>query len=134
MNDDKTKADSLDRAENALRLRDFETAERLARKSLMANPTFSKPRLILGTVYLRTNRANEALAAFSSAVEVNAKDVRALEGMAIAYLRLKRPKDALSALEHAIAHAPHDSELMFNLGKCQGREFSKTCFVALKFR
>ncbi|PKL08358.1 MAG: hypothetical protein CVV51_09435, partial [Spirochaetae bacterium HGW-Spirochaetae-7] len=109
-------SDSLLRAQNALRLRDFETAERYSRKSLLEEPTSKAARMILGTVYLRTNRPTDALAAFLSAIESDSKDVRALEGMAIAYLRLSKPKDALSALERAVVIKPNDAELLFNLG------------------
>ena len=112
----KKSADSLARAQNALRLRDFETAERYARKRLLEEPTSKDARMVLGTVYLRTNRPSDALAAFSSAVEADPSDVRALEGMAVAYLRLNKPLDALSALERAIDLSPNDAELLFNLG------------------
>ena len=60
--------DALARAENALRLRDFETAERHARACLLEEPESRDARLVLGNVYLRTDRPKDALAAFSSAV------------------------------------------------------------------
>jgi len=116
MSEDKKISDLIVRSENAMRLRDFESAERYARKLLIAEPTSQAARMILGTVYLRTNKATDALAAFSSIVETDAKNVRALEGMAIVYLKLGRPMDALSALEHAIDYKPTDAELLYNLG------------------
>ena len=110
------KPDDVIRAEKALKLRDFETAEKLARKLVLESPLSRDYRMLLGMVYLRTNRQVDALAAFSSIVEINPKDVRALEGMAIAYLRQGKALDALSALEHAIDYDSTDAELLYNLG------------------
>ncbi len=67
MSTEKKSSDSLARAEHALKLRDFETAERYSRKKLLEEPTSKEARMVLGAVYLRTNRPSDALASCTRA-------------------------------------------------------------------
>ncbi|MCX7025105.1 MAG: tetratricopeptide repeat protein [Spirochaetes bacterium] len=116
MNENPKKQEALGRAANALKLRDFATAEKLARQYLFGDPASVEARRTLGTVYLRTNRTNEALSAFSSVLERKPDDVRALDDIGAVYLRLGRPNDALTALERAAKLAPGDAGVHFSLG------------------
>ena len=106
----------LERARNAIVLRDFDTAAELATRKLREEPESRDARIVLGTAYFRSNRAADALAAFLSVLSRNADDVEALAGAAAAYLKAGKAQDALTALGRAMKLDPNNAELRFEAG------------------
>lgn len=72
---------------------------------------------LAGTSYMRQNMFEEAVEAFSKAVEMNASDVRLYNYLGICYRRMLRYSQAVDSYKKALAIDPEDPVIHYNLGK-----------------
>jgi Flp pilus assembly protein TadD len=81
------------------------------------DPKFGAAQVDLAWLLNRQGRTAEAVPHLRKALEVNTKDVRALDQLGAAYISLDRPSDAESVLRRAVSIAPQDSEVLMHLGR-----------------
>ena len=97
--------------------RDYPRAIDERRRALEINPDDSGLLLDLGVTLGKAGRAAEAAETLQKAVAVNSRDTRALYWLGIAYLQLRKPDDARSALSRFISLAPSRYERQIALAR-----------------
>jgi len=94
-------------AEENLEQGDFEEAEKHARDTVAANPSYADMRNLLGKALMGLARYEEAVEQFAMAIEFNPSFTEAMALQAIAYVKLGRAVEACRLLEKTrnTAHA-----------------------------
>ncbi len=111
-----TRMDALPRAKGLFRTGDFESAERILKQAVQADPKNCEARLLLGQAYFKLDRFDQAISAFAGLLALENDNVEALLQLGILYRLKNRPEDAITALDRAIKLAPQKSELHYHLG------------------
>ena len=84
----------------------FDEAIAALTKALELNPSSLSPRLLLGTVYQRRSRFEEAAAEYSRVISANSRIAAAHDGLAQVNLDLGRYKESATEAEQALAIDP----------------------------
>jgi tetratricopeptide (TPR) repeat protein len=84
----------------------FDEAIAALTKALEMNPASWSPRRLLGTVYLRRNKLEEAAAEFSRVISANSRIAAAHEGLAQVKFELGRYAESATEAERALAIDP----------------------------
>ncbi len=108
--------DVLARARNAYRIGDYENAEKLACQVLEGNHRSYPARILLGMVYARIDRNDEAVAEFERGRDLAPNSVEPLNNLGVMYRRSSRLPEAIEALERAAELAPDRADIAYNLG------------------
>ncbi len=108
--------DVLARARNAYRIGDYENAEKLARQVLEENRRSYAARILLGTVYARSDQNEEAIAEFETARDLTPDSVEPLNNLGVMYRRSGRLQEAIEVLARAAELAPDRADIAYNLG------------------
>ena len=95
---------------------DLANALRLYREAATLQPSAAAPFVAIGNTLIDMNQVNEALLAYKSALEREARDPEALRGLAKAYLRTARPELAGAPLQIAYEDTPNDPKLLQLIG------------------
>ena len=99
-----------------MQVEDFVGAERAFTLFLQAHPKYAGPYVNLGIIYARTDRLNEAAAAFKNAIDRNRSNAVALNELGIVYRRMGRFSEAKEAYNRAVEVAPEFAAPHLNLG------------------
>jgi tetratricopeptide (TPR) repeat protein/DNA-binding winged helix-turn-helix (wHTH) protein len=91
-------------------------AETACSAALAANPNLYMVYSALGELYLEMGRDNEAEAAFLNALDTNAQDAQAMQGLALAYEKQQRFDEAEELLGRAILLQPGNWRTINTLG------------------
>ena len=108
--------DILHRAENALRISDYESAEQYALEASKGAPNSVQAGMLLGTVYGRLERYEEAVKQFKRVLKNAPKNSEALNNLGVMYRLLGRPDDARKALQSSLEIEPDRADVLYNLG------------------
>jgi tetratricopeptide (TPR) repeat protein len=100
----------------ALRRREIVLAIELLEYAAHVEPDLPSVHRLFGTALLRAGRVNEAADSFGEAVRRNVADVRALDGMAAACLRLAKFEEAADWSLRALEHDMHLFDAHCHLG------------------
>lgn len=95
---------------------DYSNALGVFRRAAEIEPRLPEPFVAIGDTLLALGAVNEAIVAYNSALARDALFLRALHGLAKAYLETGRPELALLPLNHALAVRPDDPKLLVLLG------------------
>jgi len=112
---------ALEKAQKLLSEGSRDAALASARDAVLADNSFSEPKVFLGTLLLdiSENNADEALKYFDEAAQIKTGDI----GVALGLARIKSIKGDFSAaidmLEKAIAVSPKPEHLYYHLGRTQ---------------
>jgi tetratricopeptide (TPR) repeat protein len=90
--------------------------DQLAR-AVRLDPGFAAAHVDRAWLLNRLGRSQEAIPDLQKAVEINARDFRALDQLGLAYSSLDRPAEAEKALRRAISIAPDDPDILLHLGR-----------------
>jgi len=109
-------------AEAALRAKDYERAERMARRAIALDPEFGRARRLLAQVLVNRGRLDEAEIECAAAVEIDPLCAEAHFLMGLVLGRLGRPADAIECLSKAV-YLDSDHELAyFTLGRAYAED------------
>ncbi|MCA1753987.1 MAG: tetratricopeptide repeat protein, partial [Spirochaeta sp.] len=103
-------------AENALRISDYETAEQYALEARNAAPKSVQVGMLLGTVYGRLERYEEAVKEFRRVLKIAPKNAEALNNLGVMYRFLGRTEEARKALQGSLELSPERADVLYNLG------------------
>jgi len=95
---------------------DIETAERACAAALSANSRLHVVHAALGHLYLETGRTSGAERAYLNTLQINEKDVSAMQGLSIVYQRQQRFDQAEQLLNNAIELQPGNWNTINTLG------------------
>jgi tetratricopeptide (TPR) repeat protein len=91
-------------------------AERACAEALAASPNLHMVYTALGNLYLLSGRDDDGEAAYLRALEINSKDVQAMQGLALAYERQQRGREAEELLNQTIHLQPGNWRSINSLG------------------
>lgn len=74
------------------------------------------PHVNLGNAFVRRNLLDHAEQEFKAALEVNPRDTRAINGLAVIYLRQKNYDEAIRLFGILASDKPNDAQFQSNLG------------------
>jgi tetratricopeptide (TPR) repeat protein len=80
------------------------------------SPDKPVPHINLGNAFIRRGAYNHAEKEFESALSVNARDTRALNGLAVVYWQQKKYDEAIKLFEILAADKPNEASFHNNLG------------------
>lgn len=80
------------------------------------SPKKAMPHINLGNAFVRRNLLNYAEGEFKAALKVNPKDIRAINGLAVIYVKQKNYAEAIRLLEILTADKPNEAPFHNNLG------------------
>ena len=106
----------LERANSALVARDFTYAEKLLVNLLRQEPSHGKALDLLGTVYTRSDRWEQALSVYLKLSEINPDNVEVLNNLGVIYRRIGRYEDSISVLTRARETGQDTETVLYNLG------------------
>lgn len=86
----------------------FDQALKIAKSGLTYHPRMSSGYLVLGRVYLDRDDLNKAVIPLQEVVKLAPENILAHQLLAEAYLKLKKPKEALSAYKMVMLVSPND--------------------------
>ncbi|MBI1923604.1 tetratricopeptide repeat protein, partial [Candidatus Poribacteria bacterium] len=93
----------------------------LLQKAIQVDPHHARARQLLGTAYLRQNRADAAIQELQRAVELNPSDTQALYLLGLAYLQQGKFDAASLRLKQTVEQNPFHAKAYFSLGNCYMR-------------
>lgn len=80
------------------------------------SPKKAMPHVNLGNALVRRNLLDYAEGEFKAALEVNPKDIRAINGLAVIYVKQKNYDEAIRLLEILTSDKPNEAPFHNNLG------------------
>ncbi len=86
-------------------------------QAVRLDPGFAGARINRAWLLNRLGRAAEAIPDLQKAIEINARDIRALDQLGLTYSSLDRPEDAEKVLRRAVEIAPEDPDVLMHLGR-----------------
>jgi len=97
---------------------ELENAEKEYRMAIAAKPAEWRPHHMLGYLYLRMKRADEAVTQFRDYVRISPKDPNSHDSLADGYLAKGNSDEALKCYTHALALDPHFPSSVYGAGNC----------------
>jgi tetratricopeptide (TPR) repeat protein len=91
------------------------------RRAIEINPSYTPAHQRLGLWLLDRNDTDEAEREFTSASELDSRDISSAVGLARVHLQREQPQRAVDVLERALANTPGDHYAMQLLGTAYGR-------------
>ena len=109
--------------ETYAKLGDFISAEAMLRKALMYDAGNADAANQLGLVLAQQSRNPEAKQLFERAIAITRDHSGAINNLAVLYMKMGQPNDAIAAFQYGIEVAPEDNTLYLNLGRalCEHR-------------
>ena len=101
----------------ALKAQRFDAAQTHFETVRANSPYVLPPRLALGGLYLRKGDHSAALTVAKEAVEVSSEHPRALRLLSASYEAMGRGKESIETLERAVAKAPTNAAMQYELGQ-----------------
>ncbi|PYU90553.1 MAG: hypothetical protein DMG08_17565 [Acidobacteria bacterium] len=114
--------ESLRRAAQEIKLKNFNAAEQLLREVLRENPRSFIAHNLMGLVRLNEGKAAEARQAFEQATRINPRYAPAHVNLGNTLATLKQENAALKEFLVAIALQPKDPLALYNIGLIYGRQ------------
>jgi tetratricopeptide (TPR) repeat protein len=114
--------ESLGRAAQEIKLKNFNAAEQLLREVLRENPRSFIAHNLMGLVRLNEGKAAEARQAFEQATRINPRYMPAHVNLGNTLAVLKQENAALKEFLTAIALQPEDPFALYNIGLIYGRQ------------
>ncbi|MCB1189015.1 MAG: tetratricopeptide repeat protein [Leptospiraceae bacterium] len=101
---------------------DMDAAEHHFREALVTKPNDARYLYNLGVVLLNKKKNEDALAAFSKALEAGSNDPQIYRYIAQSFEDLRMPSNAITSLKKALSIRPDDIESLFQLADLYYRE------------
>lgn len=106
----------LERANSAIVARDFTYAEKLLMNLLRQNPDTPEALELLGSVYLRADRFENALSIYKKLAEIHPGNAEILSNLGSIYRRLGKYEESIAALLEAKKTGDDVETVLYNLG------------------
>jgi tetratricopeptide (TPR) repeat protein len=106
----------LERANSAIVARDFTYAEKLLMNLLRQNPDTPEALELLGSVYLRADRFENALSIYKKLSEIHPGNAEILSNLGSIYRRLGKYEESIAALLEAKKTGDDVETVLYNLG------------------
>ncbi len=106
----------------------------IVKEGLKHHPQMASAHLVLGRIYLDSNEVQKSLAPLQEATKLAPENILAHQYLAEAFLKLKRPKDALNAYKLIMLINPNDpvaSKAIRKLESLTADEYSADLFAAI---
>ena len=100
---------------------DFESAQSYYQKAIEADPSFVRPRKLLGEIFITLHRYEQAYAVFEALLRIDPKTVSGNRGLGNVLIKQSKFEEAQKPLRRAIELDPRDPEPHRLLGQALGK-------------